>query len=85
VRSGDGTSLLRKTEVMGVPFRKFTASFTPAQLEVLTAAFHAAKEELIKAGVEVSESDLAQRILKCAGDGIFNVAELKRAALEGLR
>jgi hypothetical protein len=69
---------------MGMPFRKFTASFTPDQLKVLTAAFWAAKEELTKAGVEISESDLAKRILDQAADGIFHVGELKRAALEGL-
>jgi hypothetical protein len=69
---------------MGMPFRKFTASFTPDQLKVLTDAFWAAKEELTKAGIEISESDLAKRILDRAADGIFHVGELKRAALDGL-
>jgi hypothetical protein len=67
-----------------VPFRKYTASFSPQQLHVLKMALQAAKAELTAAGVEVSETDLAKRILNRAGDGIFNVAELKRAALEGL-
>jgi hypothetical protein len=84
VRTGDGKSFSAKKEVMGMPFRKFTSSFTPDQLKVLTAAFWAAKEELTKAGVEISESDLAKRILDRAADGIFHVGELKRAALEGL-
>jgi hypothetical protein len=60
------------------------ASFTPDQLKVLTAALRAANEELINAGIKISESDLAQRILNRAADGIFDEAELKRAALEGL-
>jgi hypothetical protein len=32
----------------------------------------------------VDRRDLAKRILDRAADGIFDVAELKRAALEGL-
>ena len=67
-----------------MPFRKYMASFTPDQLKVLTAALRAANEELTKAGVEVSESDLVQRILNRAADGIFDEAELKRVAVEGL-
>ena len=35
------------------------------------------------AGVEISQRDLAKRILERAADGIFDVAELKRAALDG--
>jgi hypothetical protein len=67
-----------------VPFRKYTASFTPEQLEILTTAFSAAIAELTTAGVQISQADLAKRILDRAADGIFDVAELKRAALEGL-
>jgi hypothetical protein len=67
-----------------MPFRKYMASFTPDQLNVLTAALRAANEELTKAGVEISQSEIVQRILDRAADGIFDVNELKRAALEGL-
>jgi hypothetical protein len=66
-----------------VPFREHVTSFTPEQLEVLTTAFYAAIAELSTAGVEISQRDLAKRILERAADGIFDVAELKRAALEG--
>jgi hypothetical protein len=71
-------------EVTAVPFRKHAASFTPEQLEILTTAFSAAIAELTSAGVQISHPDLAKRILDRAADGIFDVAELKRAALEGL-
>jgi hypothetical protein len=67
-----------------VPFRKHDESFTPEQLDILTAALSAANAELITTGVEISQPDLAKRILDRAADGIFDVAELKRAALEGL-
>ena len=40
--------------------------------------------ELSTAGVEISQRDLAKRILDRAAEGIFDVTELKRAALEGL-
>jgi hypothetical protein len=81
-RVGDEKSP-RNTEVTPVPFRKYTASFTPEQLEIITAAFWAAKAELTTAGIQISQTDLAKRILDRAADGIFDVAELKRAALEG--
>lgn len=67
-----------------MPFREHVTSFTPEQLEVLTTAFYAAIAELSTEGVEISQRDLAKRILDRAADGIFDVAELKRAALEGL-
>ena len=67
-----------------VPFRDHVTSFTPEQLDVLTTAFHAAMAELNTAGVKVSQHDLANRILDRAADGVFDVAELKRAALKGL-
>jgi hypothetical protein len=66
-----------------VPPREHVTSFTPEQLEILTTAFYAAIAELSTAGVEISQRDLAKRILERAADGIFDVAELKRAALEG--
>jgi hypothetical protein len=66
-----------------VPFREHATSFTPEQLEVLTTAFYAAIAELSTAGVEISQRDLAKRIMDRAAGGIFDVAELKRAALEG--
>jgi hypothetical protein len=71
-------------EVTAVPFREHVTSFTPEQLDVLTTAFYAAMAELSTAGVEISQRDLAKRILDRAAEGIFDVAELKRAALEGL-
>ena len=64
-----------------MPFREHVTSFTPEQLEVLTTAFYAAIAELSTEGVEISQRDLAKRILDRAADGM---AELKRAALEGL-
>ena len=67
-----------------VPFREHVTSFTPEQLEILTTAFYAAIAELSTEGAEISQRDLAKRILDRAADGIFDVAELKRAALEGL-
>jgi hypothetical protein len=70
-------------EVTAMPFRKHAGSFTPEQLEILTAAFSAAIAELTSAGVQISHPDLAKRILDRAADGIFDVAELKRAALDG--
>jgi hypothetical protein len=73
-----------RKEVTPVPFRKHDESFTPEQLDILTAALSAANAELITTGVEISQPDLAKRILDRAADGIFDVAELKRAALEGL-
>jgi hypothetical protein len=47
-------------------------------------AFMARSVSRATRGVEISESDLAKRILDQAADGIFHVRELKRAALEGL-
>jgi hypothetical protein len=70
-------------EVTAMPFRKHAGSFTPEQLEILTAAFSAAIAEVTSAGVQISHPDLAKRILDRAADGIFDVAELKRAALDG--
>ena len=67
-----------------VPFRDHATSFTPEQLEILTTAFYAAMAELSTAGVEISQRDLANRILDRAADGVFDVAELRRAALDGL-
>ena len=67
-----------------VPFRDHVTSFTPEQLDVLTTAFYAAMAELSTAGVEISQRDLANRILDRAADGVFDVTELKRAALNGL-
>jgi hypothetical protein len=64
-----------------VPFRKYAGSFTPEQLEILTTAFNAAIADVTIAGVEIPQSDLARRILDRAADGIFDVTELKRAAL----
>ena len=66
-----------------MPFREHATSFTPEQLEVLTTAFYAAIAELSIEGVEIPQRDIAKRILDRAADGIFDVAELKRAALEG--
>src|SRR5262245_37029239 len=73
-----------KREVMAVPFREHATSFTPEQLDVLTTAFYAAIAELSTAGVEISQTDIAKRILDRAADGIFDVAELKNAALKDL-
>ena len=70
-----------QTEVTTVPFRKYAGSFTPEQLEILTTAFNAAIADVTIAGVEIPQSDLARRILDRAADGIFDVTELKRAAL----
>ena len=67
-----------------MPFREHVASFTPEQLDILATAFYAAMAELSTAGVEISQSDLAKRILDRAAEGIFDVAELKRAALKGV-
>jgi hypothetical protein len=67
-----------------VPFREHASSFTPEQLEVLTTAFYAAIAELSTAGVEISQPEIAKRILDRAAWGVFDVAELKQAALEGL-
>ena len=68
----------------GKPFRDHARFFTPEQLEILTTAFYAAMAELSTAGVEISQRDMAKRILDRAAEGIFDVAELKRAALNGL-
>jgi hypothetical protein len=65
-----------------VPFRDYATSFTPEQLDILTTVFDAARAELTTAGVEVSQSDLASCILHRAGKGVFDVAELRKAALE---
>jgi len=73
-----------QTEVTAVPFRKYAGSFTPEQLEILTTAFNAAIADLTTTGIQISQSDLARRILDRAADGNFDVTELKRAALEGL-
>ena len=67
-----------------MPFRDHARFFTPEQLEILTTAFYAAMAELSTAGVEISQRDMAKRILDRAAEGIFDVAELKRAALNGL-
>ena len=67
-----------------MPFRDHAASFTPEQLDALTTAFYGAMAELSTASVEISQIDLANCILHQASKGIFDVAELKRAALEGL-
>jgi len=73
-----------QTEVTAMPFRKYAGSFTPEQLEILTTAFNAAIADLTNAGVEIPQSDLARHILDRAADGIFDMTELKRAALEDL-
>ena len=73
-----------QTEVTAVPFRSYAGSFTPEQLEILTTAFNAAIADLTTTGIQISQSDLARRILDRAADGNFDVTELKRAALEGL-
>ena len=70
-----------QTEVTAVPFRKYAGSFTPEQLEILTTAFNAAIADLTTTGIQISQSDLARRILDRAADGNFDVTELKRAAL----
>ena len=67
-----------------MPFRDHATSFTPEQLDALTRAFYAAMAELSTASVEISQIDLANCILHQASKGIFDVAEIKRAALEGL-
>jgi hypothetical protein len=72
------------TEVTPVPFRKHAESFTPEQLDILTAALSAAIAEVSIKGSEISQPELAKRILDRAAEGIFDVAELKRAALQGL-
>jgi hypothetical protein len=69
---------------MAVPFREHATSFTPEQLDALTTAFYAAVAELSTASVEISQRDLAKRILDRAAEGSFDVAELKQAALLGL-
>jgi hypothetical protein len=69
---------------MAVPFREHATSFTPEQLDVLATAFYAAIAELSTAGVEISQPDIAKRILDRAAEGIFDVAELKNAALKDL-
>ena len=67
-----------------MPFREHASSFTPEQLDVLTTAFYAAVAELSTAGIEISQPDLAKRILERAAKGNFDVAELKEAALHGV-
>ena len=67
-----------------MPFREHATSFTPEQLDVLTTAFYAAMAELSTTSVEISQRDIVKRILDRAAEGIFDVADLKRAALEGL-
>jgi hypothetical protein len=80
---GDGRRC-DKGEVTAVPFREHATSFTPEQLEVLTTAFYAAVAELSTSGVEISQRELAKRILDQAAQGVFDIEELKRAALDGL-
>ena len=65
-----------------MPFRDYATSFTPEQLDVLTTAFDAVRIELTTAGIEVSQSDLASCILHRASQGVFDVAELRKATLE---
>ena len=79
------TKAARQLEATTVPFRKYAGSFTPEQLEILTTAFYAAIAELTTKSAEISRQDLARRILEKAAGGIFDVDELKRAALVGLR
>ena len=67
-----------------MPFRDHAASFTPEQLELLAMAFHDAMAELTAARIEISKTDLAKRIVDRAAEGVFDVVELKKAALEGL-
>src|ERR1044071_5355524 len=79
------TKAARQLEATTVPFRKYAGSFTPEQLEILTTAFYAAIAELTTKSGETARQDLARRILEKAAGGIFDVDELKRAALVGLR
>jgi hypothetical protein len=67
-----------------VPFREHATSFTPEQLEIMSTAFHAAVAELSTSRAEISHQELAQRILDRAAEGVFDVAELTRAAMDGL-
>jgi hypothetical protein len=77
---GHGSNL---GEVCLVPFHQHTSVFSPEELDMMTTALNAAMRELERMGVEVSQKEVAQRILDCTTDGVFDLKRLKRAALAG--
>ncbi len=72
----------------GAPARSFRRclfehanSFSPEQLDAMTTALQAAVSELDGIVTENIAREMAQRILACAAEGVFNVEILKAAAL----
>lgn len=64
-----------------MPFREHVDSFTPEQLDAMTAALNAAIRELGGPASDDIAREMAERVLRRASDGIFSEAELKQAAL----
>jgi hypothetical protein len=65
----------------GPVFQRYAQAFSPLELDMMTSAFYAAVRELERAGREVPQSELERRIAARARQGVFEVAELKWAAL----
>ena len=64
-----------------MPFREHVGSFTPEQLDAMAAALNAAVSDLGGTATEDLAREMAQRILRCAAEGVFSEAELRQAAL----
>jgi len=64
-----------------MPFREHVDSFTPDQLDAMTAALNAAIRDLGGAASDDIAARWRERVLRRASDGIFSEAELKQVAL----
>lgn len=61
-----------------MPFREHVDSFTPEQLDAMTAALNPAIRELGGPASDDIAREMAERVLRRASDGIFSEAELNR-------
>lgn len=71
-----------------MPFSQFSASFDPETLDLLTAAFNAAWDQLQASGTDLQADEarqlLAVRIFQAFSDGERDAASLTAYALHGL-
>jgi hypothetical protein len=68
-----------------VPFKEYAGSFTPEQLDAMSAAFQSVIEEIDGLVSPERAREIAKRIVDCAGQGIFDLTELRQAALRGVQ
>lgn len=68
-----------------MPFKEYARSFTPEQLDAMSAAFKLVTEEIDGVCSPELAREIAKRILDCAAQGNFNPIELKQAALRAVK